>query len=224
MERIIRLNAVEILCQLGIVGMNQHSLHPDEHLAPQKLTISGVSFASLIEDFLNTANTKLVNNLFASTGGDENTLVLRALLQALLNNALEAFSSIVFGGNMTFLLIFIIRRKVREIAQVSRFFKKVGLWIVKVSLLFLLEFILREQIKIRRKKAFYNKAAISLNNLPYPLLYILNRENIQIQLALNRKRNYEFMCGKVDFTYEDTLFKEKLAEVCQIELLLEGKK
>lgn len=44
MERIVRLNAVENLCQSGILRMNQHSLHPGKYLAPQKLKISGVNF------------------------------------------------------------------------------------------------------------------------------------------------------------------------------------
>lgn len=56
MERIIRLNAVEIFCLSGIVGMNQHSLHPSGHLAPQNAL--GMNFSSLIEAFLDTANTK----------------------------------------------------------------------------------------------------------------------------------------------------------------------
>ncbi|MEB3215293.1 MAG: hypothetical protein VKN72_03400 [Nostocales cyanobacterium 94392] len=59
MERIIRLNAVEILCQSGIIeGMNQHSLRPRKHLAPQKLIVSGMNFASRTEAFVNAVNTK----------------------------------------------------------------------------------------------------------------------------------------------------------------------
>lgn len=225
MERIIRLNAVEILCRTGIVGMNEHSLHPDEHLAPQKPTISGVSFASLIiEAPANTANRKLGNSLLAFKTGFGNTLVLPALLQGLLSKVLEAFSCLVFGGNIPFVMIFAIERKTRKIEQVTPLLKEARLWEAKAPKLILLEVILRKQIKVRDKKAYYNKPAVSLTNLTYPLLCILNKEDEIIQLALNRNRDCEFMYGKVVSTYKDTQIKEKLAQACRIELLLEGKK
>ena len=83
MERIIRLNAVEILCQSGIiVGMNQHSLHKSEHLAPQKLIVSGTNFASRTEAFVNTANTKC-NTLLAFKAAIGNTRFFRAFSSCL---------------------------------------------------------------------------------------------------------------------------------------------
>ncbi len=97
MERIIRLNAVKILCPSGILGMNQHSLHPDEHLAPQK-TIWRVSFASLIEAFLNTLNTKLGSStllkLKAAVG---NTGFLRVLLPFLFSKPLNLVAPLSYS-------------------------------------------------------------------------------------------------------------------------------
>mgnify|MGYP001795276063 CR=1 FL=1 len=80
MERIVRLNAIENLCQSGILGMNQHSLHLGEHLAFQKLSIFGMSFSSQIFAFLNTLNQKY-NTLFTCKAVIGNRGLLNVFLQ-----------------------------------------------------------------------------------------------------------------------------------------------
>lgn len=214
MERIIRLNAVEILCLSGILGMNQHSLHPVEHLAPQKLTISRVSlfFALLIKALLNTLNTKLGNTLLGFKAAIGNTQFLRALLLALLNS-------------ISFTMIFAIATRVRKIEQVTHFFKETRLWVVKTREKIRPEVFLREQIKARDKKAFYGKPAVSLANLPYWLLSIFNKQDkVLIKLVILGNPDYDYMLEKVVSNYEDTRTSEKLSGACQIKLLLEGKK
>ena len=89
MERIIRSNAVKNLCHSGILGMNQHSLHPSENLAPQNITICGVSFAPSIGVSLNAPNVKC-NNLLALSAEIANTQRNGALLQGLLSQVLKA--------------------------------------------------------------------------------------------------------------------------------------
>ena len=103
MERIIRLNAVENLCLSGILEMNQHSLDAGEHCAPQKLTISGVNIASLIEAPLNTPNTKS-NTLLAFK--NRNIQFLNAFLQKLFNKPYKEFSHLVLSGRKTVVMIF----------------------------------------------------------------------------------------------------------------------
>ena len=264
MERIIRLNAVKILCPSGILGMNEHSLHPDEHLAPQK-TIWRVSFASLIEAFLNTPNTKLGSStlrlLKAAVG---NAGFLRVLLPFLFSKPLnliapltywgfqndrttikssfyenkpgflssiensarcelKALSYLVLKASIILMMIFAIGRRVKKIEQNTQLFKKIWLWVVEACKLILPE-VLQKQVKTRDKKAFYNKPAVSLTNLPSRQVNIFNNEDkVQIKLARIGDRDCEFMCRKVVSIY-DTRIKEKLARAYQVKLLLEGKK
>ncbi|NJL79828.1 MAG: hypothetical protein HC836_12355 [Richelia sp. RM2_1_2] len=102
MKRIIRLNAVEILCQSGIiVGMNQHSLHKSEHLVPQKLIVSGMNFASQTEAFVNTANTKC-NILLAFKAAMANTRFFRGFSSYLVQVQIKLALLRNDGGNFMY--------------------------------------------------------------------------------------------------------------------------
>ncbi|MGB3653819.1 MAG: hypothetical protein WBA41_21745, partial [Rivularia sp. (in: cyanobacteria)] len=244
MERIIRLNAVKILCPSGISGMNQHSLHPDEHLAPQK-TIWRVSFASLTEAFLNTPNTKLGSStLLRLKAAVRNTGFLPVLLPFLfskpLNLALAPLSYSRFQSDRTtikssfyenkpgflspiensarcqlkalsYLVLkdCIILMMIFAIGRIKK--KKIWLWVVEACKLILPLFVLQKQVKTRDKKAFYNKPAVLLTNLPSRQVNIFNNEDkVQIKLARIGDRYCEFMCRKVVSIY-DTRIKRKLA-------------
>ncbi|MDY6898830.1 MAG: hypothetical protein SWZ49_12225 [Cyanobacteriota bacterium] len=121
MKRIIRLNAVENICSAMLLGINQHSLHPEDSLSPQKLTISGASFASPILAFLNTLNKNNVITLFVLNTAFENIGLLNASLPGLLNRCGEALSSLFLSARTTFVIAFEmkVRRKIKQLGIYS---------------------------------------------------------------------------------------------------------
>lgn len=98
MKRIVRLNAVENICPEGILGMNQYCLHSNEGLSPQKLIICGVSFASLIFDFLNTVYINIRNRLFKLKTIPGNIRFNNLLLGELLNKLEEVLDFLAFNS------------------------------------------------------------------------------------------------------------------------------
>lgn len=117
MKRIIRLNAVENTCPAMLLGMNQHSLHPKESLSPQKLTIAGVSFSSLILAFLNALNINNVTTLFALNIAFENIRLFNALLPSLINRSCKVLSSLVCSVSTIFMITWEmeVRRKIQQV-------------------------------------------------------------------------------------------------------------
>lgn len=105
MKRIVRLNAVENICPEGILGMNQHSLHPNEDVSPQKLIICGVSLASPIFAFLNKLNTNNFNSLFKSQNIHRNIRFNNLLLPELLNKLREVVDFLAFYSELAVLPI-----------------------------------------------------------------------------------------------------------------------
>lgn len=194
MERIVRLNAIENLCQSGILGMKQHSLHPVKHLTSQKLTISGVSFVSTIKAFLNTLNQKC-NTLFMLRAAIGNTGFLSVFLQKLVNKPYQGLFHLVLWSTITFVMIFA-GGGTRQIARVTRGIRKAELWVVKTRNLRLPEVVRREQVKAKDTQAFYNKYAVWQSNLSYPQINIFNQEDkVQIKLTLLGDLDCGFMRG-----------------------------
>ena len=103
-----------------LLGMNQHSLHPEESLSSQKLTSSEVSIESPILAFLNTLNTNNVMGLFALKTGFENVRLFNILLPGLLNRSYEVLSSLALSASITFEMG--TRRK--KIEQVSSYLRE----------------------------------------------------------------------------------------------------
>ena len=131
MKRIIRLNAVENTCPAMLLGMNQHSLHPKESLSPQKLTITGVNFASLILASLNTLNTNNVTSLFTLKIAFGNIRLFNALLPSLLLRSCEVLSSLFFSVSTTCVITFEMGVR-RKIQQLSIYLNQPQLGLVKV--------------------------------------------------------------------------------------------
>ncbi|MEO1559408.1 MAG: hypothetical protein AAFS12_07160 [Cyanobacteria bacterium J06632_19] len=207
MERIVRLNAVENLWPAGILGMNQHSLHPKERLFPQKLKISGVNFIFLA--FLNALNTINANSLFTLKIAPSTLRFLGVLLRALLNKSWEVVSSLVLWVSMNFVMISASKRRAKEIRQITCFFRKTKVWVVKVSNPMEPKFL----IDTRRhevKKYFYDNTAVSPINWSFSwLLTIFNEESkVKIPLTLLTGRVCLLMHEKAASTYEDTQFRE----------------
>ncbi|AFY52990.1 hypothetical protein Riv7116_0386 [Rivularia sp. PCC 7116] len=218
MERIVRLNAVENLWATGISGMNEHSLHPNKGLFSQKLKISGVNFITLV--FLNALNKINANSLFTLKIAPSNLRFLGVLLRALLNKSLEVVSSSVLSVSMNFEIISVMKRKAKEIRQITCLFTKTQLCLVKVPNLIEPEFLV-EQSRYGVKKAFYDNTAVLPISWSFSwLLTIFNQVNkVKIPLTLLTDRVCQLMHEKVASTYEDTQFREeKLAEAFTVKL------
>ncbi len=132
MKRIVRLNAVENICPEGILGMNQHSLHPNESLSPQKLIICGVSLASPILVFPNTLNINNRNILFRLKTALRNIRFNSLLSSKLLNQLREVLSFLVLWVSITVVVIFAMGRKIRVREYATDFFREAQLYLVKV--------------------------------------------------------------------------------------------
>ena len=207
MERIVRLNAVEYLWPAGILGMNQHSLHPKEGLFPQKLKISGVNF--IILAFLNALNTINGNSLFTLQIAPSTLRFLGVLLRALLNKSWEVVSSFVLWVSMNFVMISASKRRAKEIRQITCFFRKTKVWLVKVRNPMEPECLI-DTSGHEVKKYFYDNTAVSPINWSFSwLLTIFNEENkVKIPLTLLTGRVCLLMHEKATSTYEDTQFRE----------------
>ena len=205
--------------------MNQHSLHPSENLAPQNITICGVSFAPSIGVSLNAPNVKC-NNLLALSAEIANTQRNGALLQGLLSQVLKALSNQVLWDSISFVMIFGMGRQTRKIEKVTRLCRKAQLWVARNFNKIKSGVFRQKKMQAANGEAFCNQPpALSLTNLSYGQVNLFNKEEkVQIQLALYSDRNCEFMCGRAVSNCEDTQISEKLAEAYQVELVLEGKK
>ncbi|MEM9925008.1 MAG: hypothetical protein AAF915_14865 [Cyanobacteria bacterium P01_D01_bin.50] len=167
--------------------MNQHREHLELNLASQKLTISEVSFAS-IRAFVNTPNQKC-STLFMGGAEIGNTEFLSVFLQKL--------SHLVLSDSITFVMIFA-RRAARKIARVRCRIKEVELWVIKACKLRLTEIIKLEKMKAVYKRAFFDRYAVSRNNLSCQETNVFNKEDkVQIKLALLEDWDCECMGGKV---------------------------
>lgn len=110
-----------------LLGMNQHRLHPEESLSPQKLTISGVNFASPLLAFLNTNNVIALSELnipFEKIG------LLNASLPNLLNKSYKLLSCLVLSSSITFVIAFEMKVR-RKIKQVSIYLNEPQLGLLK---------------------------------------------------------------------------------------------
>ena len=151
MKRIIRLNAVENICPAMLLGMNQHSLHPKESLSPQKLTITGVNFASLILASLNTLNTNNVTSLFTLNIAFGNIRLFNALLPSLLLRSCEVLSYLVFS---VCLITFEMEAR-RKIQQLSIYLNQPQLDLVKVLNCIKAKFVLPALLPVHPPRPFW---------------------------------------------------------------------
>jgi len=144
MKRIVRLNAVENICPEGILGMNQHSLHPEESLSPQKLTISGVNFASPILAFINTLNRNNGNSLFVLKTALRNIQSLNILLLGLLNKSSEVVSFLLLSASIALAITFGMGGTREKIEQVNCSSREPQLGLVKARNCIKSEFVLQK--------------------------------------------------------------------------------
>ncbi|MBV6623619.1 MAG: hypothetical protein KI793_11900 [Rivularia sp. (in: Bacteria)] len=217
MERIVRLNAVENLWSAGIVGMNQHSLHPEEGLFSQSTIIFGVNFIVLA--FLNALNTVDANGFFTVKIAPSNLRFLGVLLRALLNKSLEVVYFLVLSVSINFVMISVMRRKAKEITETC-FFKKRQLRSVKVRNPIEPEFMVDSSL-YRVIEAFYDSTAVSPTNWSISwLITIFNQQNkVKILFALLTNRFCQLMYGKAASAYGNTQFREEeLAKPYTVEL------
>jgi hypothetical protein len=218
MKRIVRLNAVENIWPEGILGMDRYSLHPNEALSPQKLMICGVSFASPIFAFLNTLNRNNRYSLFKPKTSRRNIGFNNLLLRGSLNKLREVQYFFVLSVNITFVMIFAMRGRIREIKLFTKLFREAQLYLAAFR-----NRINSEVLDVVTPTK--DKTAVLPINLTYRLLTFSNQENkLQTLLTFLSYKDCEFMCEKVVYTHEETKTATELAEGYQVKLLWEGKK
>ena len=224
MKRIVRFNAVENICSEGILGMNQYRLHPNEGLSPQKI-ICGMSCASPIFAFLKTLNINDRYSLFKLKLVQGNIGFENLLLRGLSNKLREVQYFLVLSVNITFVVIFRMAARIREIKNLAELFREAQLYLAKVSNRIKSEVLHQVVTSAKDNTAFDASPDVLPINLRYWLLTIFNQEQkVQTLLTFLNYRDCEFMCEQVVYTYEETKTAKELFEGYQVELLWEGKK
>ncbi|BAY86894.1 hypothetical protein NIES267_64050 [Calothrix parasitica NIES-267] len=137
-----------------LLGMNQHSLRPKESLSPQKLTITGVSFHSLILASLNAVNTNNVTSLFTVNIVFGNIKLFNALLPSLLSRSCEVLSSAVFSVSTNCVIAFEMEAR-RKVQQVSVYLNKPQLDLVKVLNCIKAKFLLPASLPVHPPRPFW---------------------------------------------------------------------
>lgn len=161
MKRIIRLNAVENICPVMLLGMNQHSLHPKESLSPQKLAISRVSVASPNLVFLNTLNTNSAITLSKSATTFENIHLLGSLSLRLVNRFCEILSSVVLSTSNPFLISFEMKSR-GKIEQVRVYINQLQLSLIKAVNCIQAKFVLPQLLPFHAKRRFWGIISLSI--------------------------------------------------------------